>query len=138
MFALTVSILLLVQYVIAMLFSALAVIIAAIPAAESGTWVAIFSTAGTAAMLGIVLVMLLRYQSIAPAVGGAPVGDGTADAHWKLGMIYYNPDDPALWVEKRFGIGYTTNMARPAAWLLLLGIIGFAIGAVVFAMQLGR
>ena len=48
-----------------------------------------------------------------------PVGDHTPDSAWKLGLFYYNPDDPALVVEKRFGIGYTFNMARPAAWLLL-------------------
>lgn len=46
-------------------------------------------------------------------------GDGTLDQHWKLGIFYYNPDDPALMVEKRFGIGYTLNFARGRAWLVL-------------------
>jgi uncharacterized membrane protein len=50
-------------------------------------------------------------------------GDGTPDACWKLGQIYYNPDDPAIVVAKRFGVGYTINLANRAAWLLL-GVLG--------------
>jgi uncharacterized membrane protein len=50
-------------------------------------------------------------------------GDGTPDANWKWGMIYYNPQDAALFVEKRFGIGYTLNFGRPAAWLLIVMIV---------------
>jgi uncharacterized membrane protein len=56
--------------------------------------------------------------------GGSPIdspqGDRTEDKYWKWGgVFYYNPNDPAIWVEKRIGIGWTTNMARPAAWLIL-------------------
>jgi uncharacterized membrane protein len=55
----------------------------------------------------------------------APTGDRTPDACWRLGVFYYNPEDSALIVEKRFGIGYTLNFANPQAWLLggLLGIV---------------
>ncbi|MDE3170717.1 MAG: DUF1648 domain-containing protein [Acidobacteriota bacterium] len=57
-------------------------------------------------------------RSIVPTPGGV-FGDGTLDEHWKLGMFYYNPDDPALLVEKRLGIGYTFNFARGLAWIIL-------------------
>jgi hypothetical protein len=33
----------------------------------------------------------------------APAGDGTFEEQWKLGMFYFNPDDPALFVEKGGG-----------------------------------
>jgi uncharacterized membrane protein len=46
-------------------------------------------------------------------------GDGTPDACWKWGQIYYNPHDPALMVEKRFGIGYTVNFGNRSSWLLI-------------------
>lgn len=49
------------------------------------------------------------------------------DKHWKLGLFYYNPDDPAIFVEKRFGIGWTVNLARPSVW----------VGIVIFALILG-
>jgi|HubBroStandDraft_1064217.scaffolds.fasta_scaffold68202_2 uncharacterized membrane protein len=45
--------------------------------------------------------------------------DGTPDECWKLGQVYYNPNDPALLVEKRFGVGYTLNFGNRAAWLLI-------------------
>ncbi|HZM02477.1 MAG TPA: DUF5808 domain-containing protein [Candidatus Saccharimonadales bacterium] len=64
--------------------------------------------------------------------GVPPVADRTPDRCWKGGLFYYNPQDPALWVEKRFGIGWTTNFANPRAWLilgglLLLGILPFVL-----------
>ena len=48
------------------------------------------------------------------------------DTYWKLGQFYFNKEDPALFLEKRFGVGWTINFARPLAWILFLGIIGLA------------
>lgn len=45
------------------------------------------------------------------------------DRFWKFGIFYYNPDDPALFLEKRFGIGWTFNFARPMIWFILIGFI---------------
>jgi len=44
------------------------------------------------------------------------------DSLWKLGMFYYNKDDPAVFIEKRFGAGWTNNWARWQSWLFI-GII---------------
>lgn len=49
--------------------------------------------------------------------------DRDDDKYWKLGSIYFNPNDPAIFVEKRFGIGWTNNMARPVSWVMLIGFI---------------
>jgi uncharacterized membrane protein len=46
-------------------------------------------------------------------------GDATPDAAWKGGFLYYNPNDPALLVEKRMGIGWTLNMGNRWSWLIL-------------------
>ena len=46
------------------------------------------------------------------------------DQNWKLGMFYFNPSDPSLFVEKRMGYGWTINHARPLAWMIFGGIIG--------------
>lgn len=48
-----------------------------------------------------------------------PPTDGTRDECWYLGILYANPADPAIMVEQRLGFGYTLNLARPAAWLIL-------------------
>ncbi|CAM4074470.1 DUF1648 domain-containing protein [Lederbergia lenta] len=45
------------------------------------------------------------------------------DQFWKLGIFYFNSADPAIWVEKRFGVGWTVNMAKPQAWIALLIIL---------------
>ncbi|GKU80556.1 DUF1648 domain-containing protein [Paenibacillus sp. L3-i20] len=47
-----------------------------------------------------------------------PMGD--QDQYWKLGQLYFNPQDPSIFVEKRFGVGWTMNFARPMGWIILL------------------
>jgi len=54
------------------------------------------------------------------ATSKTPVGDRTPDRYWKLGVFYFNRDDPAVFVEKRFGLGYSLNFARPTAWIIML------------------
>jgi uncharacterized membrane protein len=55
------------------------------------------------------------------------------DRHWKLGQFYYNPNDPAIWVEKRFGIGWTVNFAHPLGWGSLLGVLVIILLLSIFA-----
>ena len=49
------------------------------------------------------------------------------DAHWKWGMIYYNPSDPILFVEKKIGVGVTVNFGNKTAWLIVAGVATFTI-----------
>jgi uncharacterized membrane protein len=73
---------------------------------------------------------------LAPARGDAVISDRTPDTCWKWGLIYYNPDDPALIVEKRFGIGWTINFAHRGAWifeLLILLSLLLSLGAPMLA-----
>lgn len=89
---------------------------------------------GLGLMLGSTLLMLF-----VPVVTGwrvlcsdepSVMGDRSPDECWYLGMLYYNPEDPALWVEKRFGVGYTVNFARPTAWLVIAGLVVLTAGMV--------
>jgi uncharacterized membrane protein len=57
------------------------------------------------------------------AVSATPVGDRTPDRYWKLGVFYFNPDDSAIFVEKRFGLGYSLNFGRPITWFILALIL---------------
>ena len=50
------------------------------------------------------------------------------DKYWKAGMFYYNPDDPSVWVEKRFGIGYTLNFANKRSHWIMGGIVVLIFG----------
>jgi uncharacterized membrane protein len=58
-------------------------------------------------------------EALATIPGAAPAGDRTLDNCWKLGLLYVNRDDPAIVVEKRFGIGYTLNLGHPLTWVVL-------------------
>lgn len=44
------------------------------------------------------------------------------DERWKAGIFYWNKDDASLILPKRFGVGWTMNWARPAAWVIVGGI----------------
>lgn len=49
------------------------------------------------------------------------------EKYWKLGVFYYNPEDPSIFVEKRFGIGSTINLARWQSWACIAGLVLFCI-----------
>ncbi len=79
----------------------------------------------------------LRGKAAAAAPGSqAPAGDRTPDECWKWGIFYYNSADPALWVEKRFGIGWTMNFGNPRAWFVLGAMLLFAAAMPVLAILL--
>ena len=83
--------------------------------------------------LGVLLLASILYIAFKYGQGGERYRSRQAEAnsyrlvdddrYWKLGVFYCNPNDPALFVEKRFGIGLTVNLARPGAWALIVGII---------------
>jgi uncharacterized membrane protein len=45
------------------------------------------------------------------------------DRYWYGGFFYNNPDDPALFVPKRFGLGWTVNFGHPQGKLFLIGML---------------
>jgi uncharacterized membrane protein len=51
------------------------------------------------------------------------IGDRTPDAAWKWGLFYYNPEDPAVIVEKRFGLGYTLNFGNRWSWVIMPALL---------------
>jgi uncharacterized membrane protein len=55
------------------------------------------------------------------------------DRYWRLGLLYVNRDDPSLLVPHRFGLGWTLNLARPAAWAIIAATIGLPAGAPLIA-----
>jgi uncharacterized membrane protein len=91
----------------------------------------------------LILLSLLAASSLCLIVIG-PIGsrapsrtnDYTPDGAWKLGIFYYNPEDAALFVEKRFGLGWTVNFGQVRAWILLgLAVAPLGLGF-AFVMSL--
>jgi uncharacterized membrane protein len=49
------------------------------------------------------------------------------DHYWKMGAFYVNADDPALFVSKRTGIGWTLNFGHRISWVIFVGTIAIPI-----------
>lgn len=79
--------------------------------------------------LGGTLYIAIRYGQggarLERAAGNAPLVDGLADnRHWVLGSFYVNRDDPSIFVEHRFGFGYTINLGNWKAVAFLIAFLG--------------
>jgi uncharacterized membrane protein len=84
------------------------------------------------------IYIALRYgqggSRLEKSAADRPLTDGLADNRlWVLGMFYINRDDPSLFVERRFGFGYTINFGNPKAIGLLAGFIGLLILIAIIA-----
>lgn len=64
-----------------------------------------------------------RVSASAKRPNNSRTGDTDREKHWKGGVFYANHDDPALFVRKRIGNGWTLNLGRRAAWLLIAAVI---------------
>jgi uncharacterized membrane protein len=65
-------------------------------------------------------------------------GDYTAPEYWRWGMVYYNPDDPAIYVQTPVGGFYTLNFGNRASWFLLARNVLYMTGMAVLAHALWR
>ena len=45
--------------------------------------------------------------------------DDARSGHYRWGLFYVNAEDPALWVPKRLGLGWTLNFAHVRSWIIL-------------------
>lgn len=98
-----------------------------------GLWLTIAGMIG--GIIYFISRMMLINSGLQSVAGEWYVQRPADERHWRHGgLTYYNPDDPALVVEKLVGIGYTLNMAHPGVWsraLLLCGVPLFVLWAVL-------
>lgn len=103
-----------------------------LPVISLSIWLAV------AVMLGglfYLLYKMVKANKELEKLTGNPVPQRASEAEgWKNGLFYYNPDDPALMVEKLTGVGYTVNFGNKRVFLYLafiLGTIALSVWAVV-------
>lgn len=70
-------------------------------------------------LLSVAGVMFWSYRKLTAPTAADDVPDPQSDSNWKAGIFYYNPNDPAIFVSKRVGIGFTFNFANRWSWLVL-------------------
>lgn len=88
------------------------------PAKAMIAWVAALALLGAVSFVILIRAGQGGSRKVS-AAGAGTTGDRTPDTCWKLGLIYFNPVDPSIFVEKRFGIGYTINFGNRWSWLML-------------------
>lgn len=97
-------------------------------------WLSVFIGLFVFGVIGYSLFLTWKYGQGGEKLVYAEITDSRAkttevdeDAFWKLGIFYYNPEDPAVFVEKRFGIGTTLNFARWQSWAAMFGLCLFIV-----------
>ena len=99
---------------------------------------ALIGVAGALLVLAVggALYIAIRYGQggarLERSAASAPLTNGLADnSRWLLGVFYVNRDDPSLFVEKRFGIGYTINFGNPKAVALFVAFLAIVAYVVI-------
>lgn len=125
-------ILLVAEYLTAILFAGVGLL----PLLKTGALLvpAVLLLSGPAILIAIAIILARMGRGGTRPTSepnAAPAGGRTSDAFWRAGIFYFNAGDPAVFVEKRFGIGYTLNFARRRAWMILALLI---LGPLVIAL----
>ncbi len=97
------------------------------PSGEPGL---MLMTIGTVPLVIIATVIYMRrYKGINDCIvnllGTVDPGYSKDSEGWKWGIIYYNPKDPAIFVEKLVGYGYTLNFGNKKSWWITIGFLAF-------------
>jgi uncharacterized membrane protein len=80
-------------------------------------------------LIAIILVLFWHPQRSRTNTGTFPTRQRTDsifrddDRYWYAGIFYNNPNDSALFVPKRSGLGWTMNFGHPQAKLVLIGML---------------
>jgi uncharacterized membrane protein len=93
----------------------------------------VFSLVGVLALhyvpMSVVMLTMIVYFIVLGSIVFRAMGstnepaDITPDECWRGGQFYYNPQDPAIFVQTRVGSSYTLNFGNRASW--------FAVGLIV-------
>ena len=105
-------------------------LVACFPAVQAWTVLSKGDLAGPWWMF-VLLAVLAVYIVLLVRINRTPAGDPTPDDCWKLGMFYVNPGDPSVFVQKRFGIGYTINLGNRWSWTILGALAVLACAGVI-------
>ena len=76
-------------------------------------------------LIAAMLILFLPAQRKADTPAGGYRSDfyRDDDRYWYGGFFYNNPDDPAMFVPKRYGLGWTVNFGNPKGRLFFIGTL---------------
>ena len=79
------------------------------------------------ALVGVRAAVYLQYPK--------PVARQTEDIHWRFRSLYYNRQDPSLFVSRRNGPGWTVNFGRPQVIVFFGLAVLVSIGAPILILR---
>ena len=92
--------------------------------------------------IGLVVFILYKQSRLSEQLRGIHFADEDKESPdndhlYKWGVIYYNPEDPAVLVDKRFGTGMSFNYARWQAKVFFGLVILILVGSLALPVILG-
>ena len=92
--------------------------------------------------IGLVVFILYKQSRLSEQLRGIHFADEDKESPdndhlYKWGVMYYNPDDPAVLVDKRFGTGMSFNYARWQAKAFLVVTFVILVGSLALPVILG-
>ncbi|MCG7448489.1 DUF1648 domain-containing protein [Corynebacterium aurimucosum] len=92
--------------------------------------------------IGLVVFILYKQSRLSEQLRGIHFADEDKESPdndhlYKWGVMYYNPDDPAVLVDKRFGTGMSFNYARWQAKVFFGLVILILVGSLALPVILG-
>ena len=92
--------------------------------------------------IGLVVFILYKQSRFSEQLRGIHFADEDKESPdndhlYKWGVMYYNPDDPAVLVDKRFGTGMSFNYARWQAKVFFSLVILILVGSLALPVILG-
>jgi uncharacterized membrane protein len=89
-------------------------------------------------LASFLILLVLIWISLRLGSRAASSAETTADANWRGDILYNNPEDPALFVEKRIGAGLTLNFGNRGSWIFLAVLALSVAGIVILAFAATR
>ena len=92
--------------------------------------------------IGLAVFILYKQSRLSEQLRGIHFADEDKESPdndhlYKWGVMYYNPDDPAVLVDKRFGTGMSFNYARWQAKVFFSLVILILVGSLALPVLLG-
>lgn len=121
---------------------AMAVLFAGISVAtwfRPGAAMPVLTVGFLAVTFALIALLMIRLRAVTRDAEAASTGTAAPrtdipddDRYWKGGLVYVNRHDPALFVPKRFGVGWTVNAGHPAGMAIVVALVLFIVGVAVF------
>lgn len=94
-----------------------------------------FGNAFANPMLWILIVAVLSLVAVSLVPFFSRPSTRANDEFWRGGIFYVNRDDPALFVPKRYGIGYTLNFGNRWSWVVMALILVLALAPIILSIN---